>query len=50
MKQLLRFIYINIIDSHLWYHLYYKHTAKHKKECKDTKDRVLEIRMKTIGK
>lgn len=39
-----------LVNSSLWYHLYYKHTKEHKKDRKETTNRVLEIRKKAIGR
>jgi len=33
-----------------WYHVYYKHTKKHKKDMQDTHDRVMKRRLEIIGK
>lgn len=37
-------------NSSFWFHVYYKHTKKHKKELSDVTRRVLEIRKRAIGK
>lgn len=40
----------NKIRDDLYYHLYYKHTKRHKKELKAVYDRVMARRMEIIGK
>ena len=37
-------------DSKLYFHLYYKHTKKHKAELKAIHDNIMEVRKKAIGR
>jgi len=39
-----------LVNSKLWFHLYYKHTKKHKKEIKDIRDGALKFRKEMLGK
>jgi len=39
-----------IIDSKIYYHIYYKHTTKHKKDLEDTYNRVMKTRKEILGK
>jgi hypothetical protein len=39
-----------IVDSRLYWHLYYKHSKKHKSEMNAVRERVLKHRMKILGK
>ena len=43
-------MYIKIANSQLWFDLYYKHTKRHKKDLKDTKNRVLQIKRRALNK
>lgn len=38
------------IDSRVYHHLYYKHTAEYKKDVQDVYDGVMAVRMRIIGK
>lgn len=56
LKKLLKdsysFFYFSgsFFNSDFWYHIYYKHTKKHRAELKSIRDRIVEIRFKSIGK
>ena len=39
-----------IVNSKLYYHIYYKHTAKHKRDMENTYNRSMEVRNRIIGK
>lgn len=39
-----------VVDSKLYWHLYYKHSKKHKADLKAVHDGVLKHRMEIIGK
>lgn len=39
-----------IIDSKIYYHIYYKHTTKHKKDLEDIYNRVMKTRKRILGK
>jgi len=39
-----------IVDSKLYWHLYYKHSKKHKDELKKIRESVLQRRREIIGK
>jgi len=41
-------LWTKIVNSWLWFHLYYKHTKQHKKDLKDTYDEVVKRRDKFI--
>ena len=43
-------ILIKLCNSAFYYHIYYKHTKKHKQELKDVYNSVMNERMKIIGK
>ena len=43
-------IEIYIYNTSFWYHIYYKHTSEHKKDLQDTYDRVINEKMRIIGK
>ena len=39
-----------IINSKIYYHIYYKHTTKHKKDLEDIYNRVMKTRKRILGK
>jgi hypothetical protein len=41
---------IKVVNSALYYHLYYKHTRKHKRELKAVYDGVMKRRKEIIGR
>lgn len=43
-------MYVKLVNSSVWFNIYYKHTTQHKQDLKETRNRVLEIRKKIIGK
>jgi len=47
---MIRALHNKIVNSRLWYHIYYKHTAQHKAELKKVHDEVLRRRKEIIGK
>lgn len=49
-KFILRLLPQRLLNSFFYHNVYYKHTRKHKKDLKDTRDRVLAVRKKAIGK
>lgn len=49
-KFILRLLPQRLLNSSFYHNAYYKHTRKHKQDLKDTRDRVLAVRKKAIGK
>ena len=47
---ILIYLKLDRIYDKFWYRIYYRHTKKCKSERKETRDRVLAIRKKVIGK
>ena len=43
-------LHIKIVNSWLWYHLYYKHTKRHKLELEEVRNNVLKLRKGIIGR
>ena len=39
-----------IVNSKWWFHLYYKHTKKHKQEMTAIRNRVLKVKKEVLGK
>lgn len=50
MNIILKLLQHYIINSRPYYHIYYKHTAKHKQDMEDTYNRSMESRKRIIGK
>lgn len=48
-KFILKLLPQRFLNSSFYFNVYYKHTRKHKKDVKDTVDRILDIRKKIIG-
>lgn len=43
-------LHIKIVNSNFWFHIYYKHTKKHKKDLADTYAEVVAFRKSVINK
>lgn len=50
MKKIFSFIHGKIVNSRLWYNVYYKHTKEHKQNLENTYNRALKRRKEIIGK
>ncbi len=42
-------LYVKVVNSKLWYHMYYKHTKQHKQELASVRQRVLKRRDEILG-
>jgi uncharacterized protein with GYD domain len=49
-KFILKILPQKFLNSSLYYNIYYKYTKEHLKALEDSKNRVLNIRRKIIGK
>jgi hypothetical protein len=48
MKDLYKDLYYKFLNSHFWFHIYYKHTSQHKNDIKRIQDEILEKRAKFL--
>jgi len=43
-------LHIKIVNSWIWFHLYYKHTKQHKNDLDRTRDEIIARRDHFLGK
>jgi hypothetical protein len=47
-KQFFSYLLTRVVNSWIWFHVYYKHTKEYKKEVKDATERVVKIKEKAL--
>lgn len=45
-----RKLHLKVVNSSFWYHIYYKHTTKHKTDLEKVREGVLRVRKESIGR